>query len=209
MKKKYILLIAVLVYQLTYSQSVDNIKIGAIAGVNASQVAGDGHSGFDKAGLVLGGFADFNVSEKLNFQFEIIYSQKGSRKNPKTDKGDTDFFLLRMNYIEVPLMIRYKNNKFTYEAGVYFGQLLNSFLEDENGPFEIPPERNQLLKSDLGLLIGLNYNIFEHLIMNWRFSNSIIPVRKFDSGESFRFKSGLMHTYLSFTLRYEFFGKSN
>lgn len=183
-----------------------NINIGVVAGVNASQVAGDDFSGFKKAGLVVGGYADFYVSEKINLQFEILYSEKGSRKNPKTDEGDTEFFLLQMNYIEVPLMIRYRNNNFTYEAGLYLSQLINDHLEDENGPFEIPPETNQLKSRDFGFLIGLNYNFNEHLIMNWRFSNSILPVRDFDSGASFRFKSGLMHTYLSFTLRYEFIG---
>ena len=183
-----------------------NIKIGAIAGINASQVGGDGLSGFRKAGLVLGGFADLDVSEKINLQFEIIYSQKGSRKNPKTDEGDTEFFLLQMDYIEVPIMARYRNKKFTYDAGLYIGQLVNSHIEDENGPFSIPPQNNQLKDQDFGFLIGLNYNFTENLIMNWRFSNSLVNVREFDSGENFRFRGGLVHTYLTFTFRYEFIG---
>lgn len=207
MKKLYLFI--VFLTSFNFISQAQNINIGVIAGVNATQVAGDGYSGFNKAGINVGGFADFDVSEKLNLQFEILYSQKGSRRNPKTSEGDTEFFLLRMDYIEVPVMLRFENNKFTYEAGVYFGQLINSYTENENGEFSISPNNNQLLDRDLGLLIGLNYNFTEHLIMNWRFSNSIIPVRKFDSGESFRFKSGLMHTAFSFTLRYEFFGKTN
>lgn len=207
MKKIYLFVIFLISFSfVSFSQ---NINVGVIAGVNATQVAGDGYSGFNKAGINVGGFADFDISKKLNFQFEILYSQKGSRKNPKTSEGDTEFFLLRMDYIEIPLMLRFENNKFTYEAGAYYGQLVNSYLEDENGPYTVPSNLNQLLDRDLGLLIGLNFNFTEHLIMNWRFSNSIIPVRKFDSGESFRFKSGLMHTAFSFTLRYEFFGKTN
>tara|TARA_R110000868_G_scaffold411552_1_gene705253 strand:- start:106 stop:729 length:624 start_codon:yes stop_codon:yes gene_type:complete len=207
MKKIYLLILFLISFNF-FSLS-QNINVGVIAGINATQVAGDGYSGFNKAGVNIGGFAEFDISEKLNFQFEILYSQKGSRRNPKTDEGDTEFFLLRMDYIEVPLMVRFENNKFTYEAGAYFGQLVNSYLENENGPFTVPPENNQLLERDLGLLIGLNFNFTENLIMNWRFSNSILPVRRFDSGESFRFKSGLMHTSFSFTLRYEFFGKTN
>lgn len=199
---KYLLVFCTcLVSVFVYGQ---NIKIGGIAGINASQVGGDGLRGFKKAGLVLGGFADLDVSEKINLQFEIIYSQKGSRKNPKTDEGDTEFFLLQMDYIEVPIMIRYRNKKFTYDAGLYVGQLIKSHLEDEIGPFSIPPRFNQLKDQDFGFLIGLNYNLTDNLIMNWRFSNSLINVREFESGESFRFKGGLVHTYLSFTLRYEF-----
>ena len=186
------------------SVTSQNIKIGAIAGINASQVGGDGLSGFNKAGLVLGGFADLDVSEKINVQFEIIYSQKGSRKNPKTDEGDTEFFLLQMDYIEVPIMVRYRNKKFTYDGGFYVGQLVNDHLEDENGPFSIPPRFNQLKDQDFGVLIGLNFNFTENIIMNWRFSNSLVNVREFQSGENFRFRGGLVHTYFSFTMRYEF-----
>lgn len=191
---------------LFFEANSQNINIGAIAGVNATQVTGDGYGGFNKAGILVGGYANFDLSEKVNLQFEINYSEKGSRRNPKTDEGDTDFFLFQMNYIEVPLMARLENNRFTYEVGVYYGQLINSYLEDENGPFEIPPETNQLKDRDLGGLVGINFNFTEHLIMNWRYSTSVLPVRNFDSGASFRFKSGLLHHSICFTLRYEFTG---
>jgi len=186
-----------------------NINIGVSAGVNASQVSGDGYGGFDKAGLLIGLYSDFDLSQTLNFQFEINYSQKGSRRNPNTAEGDTDFFLLRMNYVEIPVMLRIKKNRFTYEAGFYYSQLVNSYLEDENGPFEIPPQLNQFNQFDVGALIGINFNFTENLIMNWRYNNSIINFREYDSGASFRFDNGMFHNYLSFTLRYEFIGNGS
>lgn len=192
-----------------FSSKSQNINIGASAGINASQVSGDGYGGFRKAGLLIGLYSDFDISPLLNFQFELNYSEKGSRRNPKTSEGDTDFFLLRMDYVEIPVMLRIKKERFTYEAGFYYSQLVNSYLEDENGPFEIPPETNQLNEYDLGVLIGINFNFTEHLIMNWRYSNSLLPFRKYDSGANFRFDSGLFHNYLSFTLRYEFIGNGS
>jgi len=191
------------------SVSAQNINIGALAGVNASQVSGDGYIGFKKAGILVGLYSNFNISEKLNFQFEINYSEKGSRRNPKTDEGDTDFFLLRMNYVEVPMMLRYQKKRFNYEAGLYYAQLVSDYLEDENGRFEIPEQLNQLKGSDVGFLLGLDFYFTETIIMNWRFSTSILPVREFDSGASFRFDSGLLHHYLSFSMRYEFIGKGD
>ncbi len=190
-----------------FSIHAQNINVGALAGINASQVSGDGYKGFYKAGVLVGLYSNFEVSEKLRFQFEVNYSEKGSRRNPKTDEGDPDFFLLRMNYIEVPIMLKMRQKKFTYEAGVYFSQLVHDYLENEFGEFTIQPHLNQLKKNDLGALIGFNYNATENLIMNWRFSNSIIPFRKYDSGASFQFDSGLLHNYISFTLRYEFIGE--
>lgn len=192
-----------------FSSKSQNINIGASAGINASQVSGDGYGGFRKAGLLIGLYSDFDISPLLNFQFELNYSEKGSRRNPKTSEGDTDFFLLRLDYVEIPVMLRIKKDRFTYEAGFYYSQLVNSYLEDENGPFEIPPETNQLNEYDLGVLIGINFNLTEHLIMNWRYSNSLLPFREYDSGANFRFDSGLFHNYLSFTLRYEFIGNGS
>ena len=182
-------------------------RVGALAGINASQVSGDSYGGFDKAGLLIGLYSNAYLSEKFDLQFEINYSEKGSRKNPKTSKGDTDFFLLRMNYIEVPLMLRYHKKKFTYEGGVFLSQLVSDYLEDENGVGQVDPNLNQLKKQDFGVLIGLNYNFTDHLIMNWRLNSSVIPFRDHDSGGRFQFKSGLYHHYLSFSLRYEFFGR--
>lgn len=181
---------------------------GILAGINASQVSGDGYGGFNKAGILLGFYTNLDVSQKINLQFEINYSEKGSRRNPKTSKGDTDFFLFRTNYVEIPVMARYKKNRFTYEAGVYYGRLVKDYLEDENGPFEISPQFNQLSKNDAGVLIGLNFNFTGNLIMNWRLSSSAITFREYDSGASFRFDNGLLHHYLSFNFRYEFLGSN-
>lgn len=204
---KYIyFLLLVLMFNPCFSQ---NINIGASAGVNASQVSGDGYGGFNKAGLIVGLYSDFDISPTFNMQFEINYSQKGSRRNPNTSEGDTEFFLMRMDYIEVPVLLRVQKDRFTYEAGFYYGQLVNSYLEDENGPFEIPPQWNQFKENDFGGLIGINFNFTENIIMNWRFSNSVVPFRKYNSGESFRFDSGMFHHYLSFTLRYEFIGNGS
>jgi hypothetical protein len=206
MQKTLLLLLFIGLSSLVYSQK---FRAGISAGVNGSQVHGDGYSGFRKAGILVGAFSNFDLSDKLNFQFEINYSEKGSRKNPKTDEGDTDFFLLRMNYVEIPVMLRMKKDRFTYEAGAYYGRLVHDYLEDENGPFTIPEQTNQLKNSDLGLLIGINFHFTESLIMNWRYSNSIVPVRKYDSGASFRLNSGLMHNYMSITFRYELKGSEN
>jgi len=206
---KYLKAIVLVLTSLAINQTVMSQKfnIGAIAGVNASQISGDGYSGFNKAGIIVGGFANTDISEKINLQFEILYSEKGSRKVPKTDKGETDAFLLRLNYVEIPVMIRMRNNNFTYDVGTYYGQLVNTYIEDENGPFEIPNQLNQFKKSDFGFLIGVNYHFTKSLIMNWRYNNSILAVREHDSGANFRFNNGMFHSYLSFTLRYEFIGK--
>lgn len=209
----YIVFTLSLVYSITVnSQAID---AGIKAGVAASQISGDGYSGFNKAGIIFGGFAKINLRDKHHIQFEITYTQKGSRRNPKTSEGDTDFFLLRMDYIEVPILYQYDYRSFTFEAGPYVSTLVNSYLEDENGPFSIPASLNQFKNFDVGVTAGVAFNLNEHIIMSWRFSNSVTPVRYFESksrinnlalgaGGLNRFNAGMFHSYISFTLNYKF-----
>lgn len=204
MRKILLIVLSILTYSFSYSQ---NFSAGAIAGINATQISGDNLSGFDKAGVLIGGFSKLTVSEKLQLQFEINYSQKGSRKNPQTDQGDHDFFLLRLNYIEIPIVGLFKHGKFTFEFGGYYGQLVHEHIEDENGQFDIPDALNQFTTNDLGLIAGLYFNLMPSLSMNWRVSNSILAVRKYDSGANYLFNDGMFHSALSINLRYEFFQK--
>lgn len=203
-----LLLLFIFTYIFVFNIDAQSFNIGVLAGVNASQISGDNYSGFNKAGVLVGFYSNVDVSEDINLQFEINYSQKGSRKNPDTENGDTEFFLLRLDYVEVPVMIRWKLNRLKIEAGLYYGRLINEYIEDENGTFSIPENLNQFKEFDLGGLFGLNYHLSDHFIMNWRYSNSFIPVRDFDSGASYRFNSGMLISYLSFSIRYEFIGKN-
>ena len=189
----------------SYGQS--SFNAGILAGINASQVSGDNYGGFDKAGLLVGIFSNIDVSEKMNLQMELNYSQKGSRRNPNTDEGDTDFFLLRMHYVDIPVSARFKHKRFKFELGAYYSQLFGYHLEDENGEFDIPPETNQFNNNDIGVLGGIYFNFTESLVMNWRYSNSIVDFREFDSGASFLFNTGMFHQYMSISLRYVFYGQ--
>jgi len=187
--------------------SAQQFRAGASFGVNASQIGGDGYGGFDKAGITAGLFSNTRVNEKFDFQFEINFSEKGSRKNARPDKNDNDFFLLRMQYIEIPVMLQYHKNRFTYEAGLSYSRLLSSYLEDENGTFEIEPQLNQFNDDDFAFLLGVNFSFTDNLIMNWRFNTSIIPFRKYDSGSNaLPFDDGMYHHYIGFTLKYQFLG---
>lgn len=202
--KQILFILLLLVTNLSFSQS---FNAGFIAGVNASQISGDNYAGFNKAGLLLGIYTDIDVSKKFNLQAEINYSQKGSRRNPNTSEGDTDFFLLRLDYIEIPIMLRVPYKRFKFDGGLYFGTLINQYLADEDGPIPLDDNINQFKDWDFGFLVGIDFDFTEHLIMNWRYNNSIVPVRDFDSGGRFLFNSGMFHSYLSISLRYEFYGE--
>lgn len=187
--------------------TAQQFSAGVSFGVNASQISGDGYSGFNKAGISAGLFSTTRIDDKFDFQFEINYSEKGSRKNAKPSEDDNDFFLLRMPYVEIPFMIRYHKNKFTYEAGLSYSRLLSYYLENENGPFELEPQINQFSDNDFAFLLGINFNFTDNLIMNWRFNTSFLPFRKYDSGSNeLPFDAGMYHHYIGFVMKYQFLG---
>ena len=84
-------------------------KAGALAGIATTQVDGDTYAGYNKAGLLAGGFVThkFSPESKWSASFEIRYIQKGSRKVPHPDKGDFADYKLKLNYAEVPLLLKY------------------------------------------------------------------------------------------------------
>ena len=176
-------------------------KAGLIGGLSATQVAGDQLSGFDKLGVVGGGFVYTPVSEKSSVQMEIIYIQKGSRK--PLVAATNEYYLMRLSYIEVPLVFRYNAYpRFIVEAGASAGVLVFSEEEDQNGTQNHRPPFHEF---DYCLNFGLNYSLNKTWSLNARFSNSFVPMRDFETGFSFmNFENGQYNTVVAVTMHYQF-----
>jgi len=195
------------IYFTTFSVAQNKFKAGIVAGLSASQVHGDTYSGFDKAGLYTGGFVKLDFNEKWTAQLELDYIQKGSRKNPDPEKGDYVLFLLKVNYIEAPILLQWKHKQFGFEIGASYGALVNSKEANQFGPVQntIP-----LQKGDVSALYGFNYYIKEHFVVNVRNSNSILPIRKFDVPVYYQrklsnwFNKGMYNTVMIIALQYQF-----
>lgn len=184
-----------------------------IAGINAglvtSQVHGDTYSGFDKAGWILGGFVKRSLNEKTDLKFEINFLQKGSRKNQNIEKGDFDFYLLKLNYVEVPLMLRAHRNKWIGEIGFAFGALVNVREYNELGEVY---NANPFKKTETAFLFGLSHAFSKKIELNVRYTNSIFTVRSFNNGSTFdygnwflnMFNRGYYNNVLTFTFHFNF-----
>ena len=183
----------------SYSQG---FGAGIIAGISTTQVSGDNISGFNKAGLIIGGLSNLQVGEKTFFQAEIIYIQKGSIRNARPDKGEFATYKMAINYIEVPVSFFYRyNDKLDLEAGVSYGSLIFNREEDENG---LLPETRSFKNYELAAHAGLSYPLTKGLRLHWRYSNSVAPIRPHLSGETNRLNFGQYNSVLAFTLRYTF-----
>lgn len=208
--------------------SGQTFKSGLIGGIVTSQVGGDSYSGFNKLGLTVGGFVRYGLSEKWSAQFEIAYVQKGSRNDFSISENDpsqaSEFFLMRLNYIEIPLLIKFSHRNFVYEAGLYYGSLVGLYMEYRqdngrvSGPYENLDEFNQqlidngetkLVKDyDFGGMVGLAYKITDNILGLLRISTSFIPIKEFEVGQKDYYPThlrlGYTNSALTATLRYTF-----
>jgi len=180
-----------------YSQDFNG---GVLGGINATQVYGDSFSGPNKAGLYLGVFVNRYFSNRSSIQLELDYIQKGSRKNPDASTGDYNTYLLRLNYIELPVMYKYDfAEKGTLEGGLTLGVLVNSY-EEANGSTDVSGDDFNSI--DFGANIGIYYTLVENLRINMRISTSIIPIRDHSSGQTYGLNQGQYNQGIAFILYY-------
>ena len=179
-----------------------NFGGGGILGISTSQVGGDNLGGFNKAGVIIGVFANKKISPLLGFQGEMIYIEKGS-SNPKMYEDLIQD--ISSSYIEVPLLLQYhQNNILTIEGGLKAGYLIDGYYNDLNGKME--NEINPFIDYDISVLLGMDYKFSTNISLNTRISNSIIPIGAEDKNSNL-YNSGLKGKYnsvLSFTLHYNF-----
>lgn len=144
-----------------------------VAGMNASQVNGDKLAGFDKVGLLAGAGISRQVNKKIGWQFEILYSEKGSKDVAGLSNIQLDT-LFRFNYIEIPLMVNYSiYDKLQIQGGIYTAVRIKAEYDDYVNRFD----RSNIIRSlDHGLCIGVNYSLTDHWKANIRVSQSVLDI---------------------------------
>ena len=164
--------------------SAQSFKAGLRFGIVGSQVDGDTYEGFDKAGITAGLFVNRKLSDLFSLQLEMNYIQKGSRK--PLDDNNT-FYLMRVNYIEVPLLLQWHAGKsINIFAGPSFAVLLNSHEETEYGEFKGPDFK----KNEIAARVGISYKLSEKWAVEGRYSNSIATIRPSPAGYTRFFENG-------------------
>ncbi len=178
---------------------------GMQLGITATQLTGDQLAGYNKAGLFGGFFVNRPLGKLGDGQLEINFIQKGSRKNAHPDKGDYTSYLLRLNYIEIPLMYRFRINDFLkIETGLMYAYLINHKEFDIQGEVVPDPSVPTFKKSDFSILVGINYRINTHLAFSLRYSYSILAIRPKPSSAVYMYNSGQYNDVICTSLQYQF-----
>ncbi|MBT6651100.1 MAG: outer membrane beta-barrel protein [Flavobacteriales bacterium] len=207
MKKKFALFI--FCGFLISNLQAQNFGGGIILGLSTSQVGGDDLGGFNKAGLLVGVYANKSISPLLSFQMEMTFIQKGSN-NPKMndyEHKNPPIPDISLSYIEVPLILQYQQSEILkIEGGIQFANLINGYYNDSYGEITYSGT-TPFIKNDIGLLLGMDYKFSGTLSLNTRISNSILPIGEEDYNHPTTYNStrkGKYNSVLSFAIHYNF-----
>jgi hypothetical protein len=192
--KKLVLLVSLMAL---FAFSSTAQKWGVKAGANFSTLAIDDDN-FDptyKAGMHIGVVSEFGISDKLFFEPGLFFSQKGTSYDVD---GDYD---MRMNYLDIPLNLKYKMGNFFLQGGAVVGIGLNGTQQtgefgEEDIEFGTGDDENKRL--DLGPTLGLGMQLKNFQIS----ANYSVGLRNLANVDDISVKNRV----LSFSVGY-YFGK--
>ena len=186
LKYSFILLFACLFSNLALAQDDDKkdpipigtFKLSLIAGLNAAQINGDDIAGYNKVGLEAGGEISYRIKESWMPSVSILYSQKGSRSEPRLDGYLTHY---RLNYVSIPVMMHYLDGGIRISGGLSYNRLLSSdFLQRD---FDETTERAPYYRNtDINVILGFGYFTSNHWGFDLRWSNSTFSIVDIDFG---------------------------
>lgn len=170
--KNLFLLCIVLVSSSVFSQSIfDRLHFGVKAGGNYSDFS---NANFDTEGLPgfhAGAIIAFDINEKWSVQEDFLFSTQGA----KIKGGISDGKDLKLSYVTVPIVLKYKTSFGLYfEAGPQVGILVSEdFKEITNNDFAE--------KIDAGMVGGIGYQFSNGLGIGARYYYGLTDISKIKS----------------------------
>lgn len=190
---KNLLILILLLFTLDSTLTAQRFKGAVMGGMNISQVDGDEVYGYHRVGGHAGLAAILPV-KKWDITLETVFNQKGSFQKAQYANWEYNYdsnsmlidstlytgeYNLRLNYVEIPLMVHYTDrDRYTVGVGFSYGRLVN-FSEVEHGG-NVPPYSDTVgfSKNDYCFLADLQIRVWKQLKFNIRFSYSMVPIRE-------------------------------
>ena len=201
---KKVLLIVVVTLLGLGNANAQEVKLGAKLGLNLSSLRSD--MDFDsKIGFNLGVFAEINLSDKLIFQPELLYSTQGASLEQSFDSNSFKI-TNSVDYLNIPLTLKYGvTDKLFLEFGPQLGFLLSgeSKYEETYGG-ETTSETEDIKEFtnsiDFGLNFGVSFNIAENIMIAARYNLGLSNI----VDEEDRDDEKLQNSVFSLSLGYRF-----
>jgi hypothetical protein len=200
---RHVLLIIILLGATALSSFSQRFEGGLLGGLNASQVDGDSYKGYHKAGLVLGGYAQTDISRNLFATMELKFAQKGSRNVDSLATDGQIKYIMRLNYAELPIYLGIRTSeKTSVIAGASFGYLISGKEYNDYGEF--PSEDQHPFNAfDLEAMLGFRFQITDRLFVDIRGAYSVMPIRaKIENADLYYWRDNQFNNVLNTTLLY-------
>ncbi|MCF8234368.1 MAG: PorT family protein [Bacteroidales bacterium] len=156
------------------------IRGAVVGGFNLTQVDGDEVYGYNQIGFNVGASAIIPLGEHWSVSLENSFTQKGSYQSQQySDSLFTGEYRLRLNYVQVPLLIHYNDqDRLTFGAGASWGRLVGT-KEVEHSGLQ-PPYSDSIPfdKDDFCVIADLRFRLYQRLHFNFRYSYSLTPIRE-------------------------------
>ena len=164
MKKSFALFFTMILF--TLSVFGQNTTFGLKAGYNAASIDVEDGVDFDaKSGIHGGLLAHIHVTNHFAVQPEVVFSMQGG------ERGNTK---LKMNYINVPVLLQYMNSGFRVQTGPQLGFLVSA--ESKTGNIEIDVD-DAFNKIDFAWSIGAGYLFPAGVGIDARYNIGITNIR--------------------------------
>ena len=199
-KKLIIPALLLLTVQFSYAQRFEG---GLLAGFNASQVEGDTYKGYHKPGILAGFYVQTDVAPAIFTGLEIKFSQKGSRNKNKPDDPNPEKYIMRLDYVDVPLLLGFRTNEWgAVVAGISAGYLINGGREfDEYGEF-VQEDQNEFNDFDLQPFVGFQFGMLDNVKLDLRLAMSVLPVRERPLNTNYYWINNQFNNVISLALYY-------
>ncbi|WP_433816170.1 porin family protein [Flavobacterium johnsoniae] len=184
-----------------------NTEFGVKGGFNMSNLYGSGDDVNDNNilyGFNAGVYATLPISDFVAIQPEVLFTTKGAKlEYSGLVDGDAKF---KLNYIEVPLLVRVNITKnFNVHAGGYASYLVSSKVTGSGDiEFNEDVNRDDLNKFDAGIAAGVGVD-FDPISIGVRYNYGLTTVGKERTvlGNTYTFpdaKNSNLTLYLSYKL---------
>lgn len=179
-----------------------------IFGGTFSQVDGDAFGGYNKMGITTGIGIQRELKNHWSAGFELLYSQKGSRKRVDPEDLNPQIFILKFNYLEMPLLVYYKVGHFNFYGGPSVGYLIKGKRDTGLGFVDL--KSDEVNKMEIATKFGVGYDINENLGFHIAHSSSLLRIGNPYLGGVYLFsRNGLYNRLFMASLSYTFDKKTN
>ena len=174
MKKFILMTAAFLIFSIAHSEEKKEIYIGIKSGLNLCSITNSDEEGVSSstlAGFHIGVLGEFRLGDNFAVQPELLYSTQGVKLGFEGEKGD-----LKMDYITVPLMVKYYViESFSFELGPQIGFLTSAKATSGGESVDV---KDTMKTTDFGLNFGLGYNITENFNFGLRYNLGLTQIQK-------------------------------